>query len=176
MPREFTLFWNLCLLRTSPDQIPYSLPLAWLVFALWAAVALPLVLSVPGLEGARVPLFLAATAGVEFVVVAVLLGTRGLGSRLLQTMTALLGADLVLNLLSWPMVLPFAGERTPEAVAAAVGQLLLFGWSIAVKGHILRSALELPRFAAYMLAVAIAFGTMVAVGVLFPDLAAAPRD
>jgi len=173
MPPAISLFWNLCLFRTGPEQVPYSPRLAGWVLALWAMVALPLVLSVPGLTGTRAPLFMAATVGTEFIAVALLLGWRNLGSRLLQTMTALLGADLLLNLLSWPLVLPFAGERTPEAVFAAFAQLLLFGWSIAVKGHILRSALELPRFTAYLLAVTLALLTMALVGTLFPDLAAA---
>lgn len=176
MPPAISLFWNLCLFRTGPEQVPYSPRLTGWVLALWVVVALPLVLSVPGLTGARAPLFMAATVGTEFIAVALLLGWRNFGSRLLQTMTALLGADLLLNLLSWPLVLPFAGERTPAAVFAAFAQLLLFGWSIAVKGHILRSALELPRFTAYLLAVTLALITMALVGALFPDLAAPRGD
>lgn len=173
MPRALTLFWNLCLLRGGPEQVPYSSAFAWGVFCLWLAVAMPLALSVPGLAGPRALLFVVTTAGVEFVVVALLLSWRGFSARLLQTLAALFGADLLLNLLSLPLVLPFAGEHTPAAVYAAIAQLLLFGWSVAVKGHILRSALELPRGIAYLLALSMALATMATIGLLFPDLVAA---
>lgn len=173
MPGTFSLFWKLCLLRGGPEQVPYSSRLTLGVLAAWLAAALPLALAIPGLESGRALTFVLCTLAVEWLGVSLLLRWRNHGARLLQTMTALLGADLLLNLMSWPLVLPFAGEQTSAAVYAAVAQLLLFGWSVAVKGHILRAALDVPRAVGVLAALLLVLLNMMVAGLLFPDLAVA---
>ncbi len=173
MPGLFSLFWNLCLLRSGPDQVPYSSRLTLGVLTIWVMAAAPLALAIPGIETRQTPLFLGGALAVEWLAIALLLRWRGFSARLLQTMTALLGSDALINLLCWPLVLPFAGEKTPAAVVAAVAQLLLFGWSVAVKAHILRSALEVPRAIAVMLTLTLVLLNMMITGLMFPELTAA---
>lgn len=178
MTRELSLFWQLCLLRTGPEQVPYSPALALLVLAGWIGVTLPLAFAQLPADGTRIFTFLVVNAVLAVVALALLLAVRGFGARLQQTVTAFFGTDLIFNVLSWPLVLPFAGvplrDPAPAHVAALAAQLALLAWGLVVKGHILRSALEVPRLSGWLLAVAITLFTTALAGALFPDLMPAP--
>lgn len=174
MTRELSLFWQLCLLRTGPEQVPYSPALALLVVVGWIVVTLPLAFAQLPVDGTRAVTFLVVNAVLVVVALALLLAVRGLTARLLQTVTAFFGTDLIFNALSLPAVLPFAGlplqDPAPAHLAALVAQLILLGWGLVVKGYILGAALAVPRFTGWMLALTITLLTTALSGALFPDL------
>ena len=144
--------------RVGPDVLPASRFLLGLVLALHLVVytfdlwvletAAPRLFALPIID-----------AGAQGVFFAVLLATMGLPERLLQTLTAAYGAELVLEIVYLPIALAMnTGAETPIAALgsfAALGLLLL---SLAVKGHILHRATGLP----YFVGVTIALGLSLA--------------
>lgn len=153
-----SLLVDLCRLRRGPQDLPYSpvltrnLVVLGLVCDLIYVAALEVRDPLP-----RVLLGLAMTLLVPWL----LLVSRGRRERYAQTLGALAGTGVLFTLLFLPVALwaqqhapPAAAETlTREQVAAGWMVLGLLGWRLAVNGHILRQALDVPRAAGVALAV-----------------------
>ena len=132
---------NICLLRAGPQALPAHYPLLWtLVAAYWASGLALLDAADPDANNLYAMTISAVFAlGFSYA----LLALRQFAGRFAQTATALFGTDLVLLLPSAPLLLQAAasGEALPH-----LGLLVVWMWSIAIKGHIFRHALEVPLF------------------------------
>jgi hypothetical protein len=150
---------DLCLLRSGPQELPYSPRLTRNLVLLGLGCDL-LYVSALEVSGAtpRVAFGLAMTLLLPWL----LLVWRQRRERYAQTLGALAGSGVLFTLLFLPLALwarqhtPPAGvqELTQQQIAAGWLVLGLLGWKLAVNGHILRHALDLPRSAGLGLALA----------------------
>lgn len=128
MTALLTLFFNLCLLRAKPQDLPASGLLPGAALAAYFLAGLMIALT----QQSAGPAVLAALA--DSAVLALLTHTvlllRKRPERLPQTLSALAGAGAVIQLIAWPLL-------TSPALLAA-----LLIWSLAINAHILRHALE----------------------------------
>ncbi|MCG6872715.1 MAG: hypothetical protein LJE84_10525 [Gammaproteobacteria bacterium] len=140
-------FVALCLFRARPQDLPTSNALLWMA-AMLAVIS--------GVQDLSRPLASVILALVQIALVAALvqgmLRLRNFPDRATQTLTALFGANAVLNLLSLPVIswLREVGETDPTPQFFA---LLLVGWILAVTATILRESLEVSRGAAIGLSI-----------------------
>ncbi|MDH3587871.1 MAG: hypothetical protein OEQ74_00570 [Gammaproteobacteria bacterium] len=151
--------------RAGPEHLPASRFLLALVVAGHISIYLAgmLALDVAPPRAVMLPFLDAATQAAFFS--ALLMGL-GLQERLLQTLTAVFGADIVLNTVSVPLALFGTAEPgAPGASVIALVTIVVMLWSLGVKGHILRHAAGFP----YFVGVAIALGFFV--GFLALDIA-----
>lgn len=148
MTAVFQLFWNLCLFRLGPERMP---TLGAFVLAVVAANFM--VSALVGISGPfadrpgaalALPVMHAAllAAGTWLVLLA-----KGLQARFTATFTALMGADALITLLSWPIALLLEPATEPRGVDVlmALLQFTLFFWWIAVAGFVFARALEISR-------------------------------
>jgi len=142
------LFWNICLLRQPPQDVPASWTLFLLVLSLNLVIDSLRVSEQVGLPQAVVLILI--YSGALLGVIVLLLGLLGHLARAQQTLTALLGSGLLITLcilpVEWVMAL-FPGSE------GMFGFLLLFlyVWSLIVTAHILRHALSVKFFFAAVL-------------------------
>lgn len=127
-------FFNLCLLRASPQDLPSSNRLLGAALVAHLAANLLTGLGETGLEnaliaGAMDTLLLVALTHTGLMV-------RNLRERTRQTLTALAGSGALLAVLAWAVV---TAAETVTAQAWLVWLPFLF-WFLAVYGHILRHA------------------------------------
>lgn len=91
--------------------------------------------------------------GMQYIIVAALLTTRGFSPRLPQTLTALSGTGFIFGLMSL-LILTRVDPNQPQPDLALV-YLAIFGWSLAVDAHIYRHALSVKMNIGLLLAVLI---------------------
>lgn len=98
------------------------------------------------------------------------LGVYRKPERRLQTFIALLGTGGLLSALAIPLHLwrQAAGADQSTAMLPALGLFLLLLWSLAVTGHILHHALEIPYLGSVLLAMGYFALNVVLFALLFP--------
>jgi hypothetical protein len=144
-------FVDIMLHRRGPDSLPSSGFLLWLLFGCVLATAF----AVRMIEGIT-PLGVAVTlllAGLELWFVWAVLRAFGKEPRFWQTMTAVLGTDLIINVLAAPLV-PFSEPPTSTEQQLSFAWMALAAlelWSIDIMAFVLSRALERP----YLLTLAI---------------------
>ncbi|MEZ5581591.1 MAG: hypothetical protein R3F37_01305 [Candidatus Competibacteraceae bacterium] len=152
----FNLFLDICLLRKGPQDVPASTALLQLSLALYAISGLVLLLATLDLISAftLVTLDLGLLVGLTYGV----LNLLGRGPRFAQTLTALAGTGVLLELIAWPLAMWIGQASIRQETAALPGllYLVLLGWNIVIIGHILRHALSIT----------LAFGVLYAFGYL----------
>lgn len=140
-------FFELAILRRGPEDLPASLLLMWLCAGGHALLTLVVVAPLYPFGVALIQ------AGIDLMLLggftAMVLASRNLTSRFLQTYTALLGVGLLLGLIMLPLVLDLRMVENPEEVSTftTVAYLVLLGWLLTAYGRILRSALDLKTSA-----------------------------
>lgn len=157
-------FFELCLLRRAPQDLPASTALLWTVLVAELAIGL--------VVGLAAGLSLGVSLVQDTLEAGLMLGalyaglyfTRHLG-RLVQAATALLGTSALISLAALvPLALnPTGSEETDAAALGAVLLLGLMGWSVVVAGHILRHTFGISL--AQGAAIAVAF-QILAIGLL----------
>lgn len=166
----FALFWQICIFRRGPHDVPYAPALTGLLLVLVAGLGALSIWLLAGVDSPRPDdkpvapftqmlvqwLALAIWLGLVFV----LLRFKGLGNRYLQTITAALGTDIIMAL---PQFASFTilATQAPESTLAAIGQFtLLFAyvWDMLIKGHIYAGALNISRLQGNLLSLALSFG------------------
>jgi hypothetical protein len=138
----FRAFFNICLLRKKPQDLPSSYDLLLICLFLYATInsLLALTTTTPGN---------AVLSGVleTFLVSVITLGILKLNrhpERWVQTLTALTGTGCILGILALPL---FSGALLLNTgdllqVLLVILYLILIIWSLAIMGHILRHALD----------------------------------
>ena len=137
----FKVFFDICLLRRKPQELPGSVELLTV-----SAVAYLLISSILMLVSASPGQALVSSL-FELVLVAlitfVILQLNHHPERLLQTLTAIFGTGCIISLLALPLV--YSGLLSQPGsllqAAAVLFYLALLFWNIVVMGHILRHAL-----------------------------------
>ncbi len=169
MSALFNYFFELCLLRAKPQDLPASNVLLVLIIAANVLVG---VLAFSGLYGGVLRAFMAGAIENLFflVVLGALLYFKGLLPRFNQTATALLGSSTLLAVILIPLY-SMSGtetERTATAAVADLGALALLIWSLSIMGHVLRHAIEVPFGRGIMFALMYFLLSSLFVGSLFP--------
>lgn len=154
--------WNIALMRAGPQDLPTGRSSPVLAVVLFA-----LVIAVSGLvdtrEAGRVDLADSIVASIvvsialPLILTASILAARGQSARFGQTAAALFGTGALIGLINIPLAF---SSQTPAPAPLAVLALIGLFWSLAVDGHIWRSALDC----------AYAVGLVVAVVILFLQL------
>ena len=156
---------GVCLLRTGPQDLPYSV-----VATRGALVALLLFQAGVGIATGSQGPAIVARLGVTLLLLAGvtpwLLGARGLGNRTAQTLLAQAGAGLLFSMAMLPAafaLLPYlatgdgtatgAGAAPPQAMLPALAMLVLFLWKLRVDASIWSHALDVRRQQGLLLAV-----------------------
>ena len=144
-------FVDIMLHRRGPDSLPSSGFLLWLLFGCTLAIGLALQL-IQGLTALGVAVEL-LVAGFELWFIWAVLRAFGRQPRFWQTMTAVLGTKLIINLIAAPFV-PLVEPPTStqqELSVAWLAIVFLQLWSIDIMAFVLSRALE----RAYLLSLAI---------------------
>lgn len=144
------IYWNICRLR----QGPQDLPAAQSLFV--ASLLLYLLIStiIGGFELAPERALFSSVVEVVLMLgmIRMMLWARDLWPRFQQTATALLGSGALLGFIAVPLMWWQAQYEKPlEAFAPSLLVFALFVWSVAVTGHILRHALNIPFYAGVVL-------------------------
>lgn len=154
----FALFRDVLMLRRGPQDLPHSPVL--LAALCVVSVVVDLVLASFLLDG-PVPFTRALFSLLLLIALpALALSMAGLAPRLVQTATALVGTGIVFSLLALPVVagvgeLPSdPSELTPSQQLFGLISIVLLAYQVAVKGHILRHAMDVPLRAGVLLAIA----------------------
>jgi len=139
------LFWNICLFRRGPQDVPSTDALTAILLLLTAAIGTLIVYI-------NYPMATALRAGVVdsasvWVTTAALLTLFRHPRRIRQTFCAIAGSGLVVSLLALPLIYwgNVTGEATPDAVAPGLLLTLLIFWNISINAHVYRHALGSDR-------------------------------
>jgi hypothetical protein len=138
MAALFQVFWQIALLRRGPQTLPASRELLWLLLAAHWLIGVILVLDTFSLDRA----LLSGLLGTLIMVAVVhgLLLVHRHYNRVTQTLGALAGCEILLGLLTLPLLVLLGMGGELQALATILW-LLLLGWSIAITAHIFRHAL-----------------------------------
>ena len=137
----FTMFWNLCLLRTGPERVPTAPAFIATVLILDIALNISALVPMNRVSLAAVSAIIATTATIAAVTFAIL-STKGLQARFAATFTAIIGSDMIIALVQLallPMVI-LLGQTGVN--------ILLFAsliWALIVIGFIFQRAMEVQR-------------------------------
>ena len=153
------LLWDLCRFRRGPQDLPYSVALARALVLADAGAGLLYLRVVGAGEGGVARL--AVSLLIALLLPWVLLRSRGLGDRYVQTLSALVGTGVLFTLAYLPVAalaadlpVPKLGETpTREQLAVAWLTLALVAWKLTINGHVWRHALNWPLAAGVALAV-----------------------
>lgn len=146
------LFWNICIFRRGPQDVPHSpfllgtLLVINIVFGFFA-------LMIPDYNGLRHPLtqilsFLVVATLISMGFVIMVLWVHGHVSRTLQTLTAMQAADTIIGLAQLPfsLMVSFVGKNGSLVVLFYLGTMAALLWQLAVYTHIFRHALSCSIF------------------------------
>lgn len=138
----FRAFFNICLLKKGPQDLPLSRELLALCLLLYTAVNILLALTTTT-PARAIASGVLETALVSVLTIIILRLSRHPG-RWVQTLIALTGTGCILGIMALPL---FAGSLlfdSGELLQAllVILYLILIIWSLAIMGHILRHALD----------------------------------
>lgn len=145
------LFWEICLLKKGPQDVPAAQVLFWIL--LLAGLLLDIIIALSFVNLQQAVLVVIANTLVLFGVVILLLVIMGYANRIIQTLSTLIGTGLVFSLLRLPVML-IVKLAPQNASMFGFIEIILLVWSLIVIAHILRYALSIQLF----LAGALAFG------------------
>lgn len=138
------LLFDICLLRSKPQDIPASSALMLLTLLAAIASGVP---AITGSVGGLVPALMIGLLDVALILalLRIFLGLTGLSSRWLQTATALFGTGVIINLLSIPVqvLLDSSSDHSTSQFLGALFYFALLVWSLVIMGHILRHSFKL---------------------------------
>lgn len=160
MSSLFRLFLDICLFRKTPQDVPYSGFL--FVSLLTINTVLGIVSIMVMFEETKTPglldtiIYVAIRTTVLLVVVYFIMYLLGFKKRILQTMTTLQGADLILGLAY--IIIGMSLTVIPAKSFLFLFIVMLFlGWGLAIHSNIFRHALSTSLFTAGFLAVGLFF-------------------
>lgn len=147
MKSILNLYWNICLFRRGPEDVPGLSVILGITLILNILVSL-----VVGIAFGKLAVSFAAislvisTATVGFLIYTVLM-LKKLEARFRQTFTAVLGTDILITLLCSPL-LWLVNQREQTAGLNLPGSVLLglMIWDLLIKGFIYQRAFDVGRF------------------------------
>ena len=148
----FETWLDIVRLRKGPDAIPHSPTLFLLTVVIWIVAGAVMTASASSL-GPRDFLLGIANSGVGIGCYVAIVVLAGRPSRILQTVSAILGCGALLTLLFVAcdaFLTPLLGQE----LAGLVATLVLL-WSIPVEGHIIARAIERHWYVGVVIATAV---------------------
>ena len=138
------LFFDICLLRAKPQDVPVSGPLMLLAIIAVVASGIPAIVKAVGgpISAITISLF---DVALTLVLLKIFLGIMNLSPRLLQTATAIFGSGFMINLISLPVVwlLFVSPENSGFRLLGGLLYFALLIWGLVIMGHILRHSFNL---------------------------------
>jgi hypothetical protein len=176
MKALWSLFWSVCQMRRGPEDMPYAPGL--LLLALLLNVLLGL-----GIQALTEPVSVLVALGIALLAVSLdavalwlLLAFKQHELRYVQGLTTIYGVDFLIGLLALPLVaLGTVAGDTPLLAVVVVGQMLLVGWNLGVRGFVYHRMLEIGIFQANMLSLTLFLLHIFLAAKLFPELLVAAR-
>lgn len=147
MYQLIVLFFEIAIFRKGPQDVPASPWVLRLILPVYVAVNLLILLLNEDWSSAFAQVFVDFLLNVGFSWP--LLYFAGKSGRFQQTLSALIGADIVINCIRIPAV---ASLNTEAADLAYIVMMVLMIWHLSVIGHIFRHALDKPIFFGLVLA------------------------
>jgi hypothetical protein len=137
------MFWQICLFRRGPQDVPQSHVLLALGLAANILLGGIAQLTVPNQDGLLILTLIDAVAVALFLYGA--LAWRGLTARFIKAYSAINGAGFIITLIALPVSawLAVYSDGDPDAAVPLSLLLVVRMWSIAVFCHILRETLEI---------------------------------
>ena len=168
MSRLILIWFDICLLRAGPQDLPASRELLGLSMVSYTLASF--LLSLPGYPLVAAGQLALMDAGLVVVFAATALYLTGKMARLTQTLTALSGTGTLLGLIALPVIQLLASGKESGQLALLAGMLwlLLFGWNLLVVAHIMRHALSVNFPAATGVALLYTLVAMQIINTLFP--------
>jgi peptidoglycan/LPS O-acetylase OafA/YrhL len=151
LPLIKTLF-DIVLLRKGPEDIPRSSILFILILGLWLFSSLAALALIEQFDDTDFFLGL-FSAMIGVLCYAVLVAASGHTTRLLQTISAILGCGALISLAfvaEYVLFLPFLGE-VPTGLLAN----LILLWSVPVEGHIIARAIDRHWYIGILIAIGV---------------------
>ncbi|MEQ1636029.1 MAG: hypothetical protein ABL903_05005 [Methylococcales bacterium] len=134
------LFFNICLLRHAPQDIPYSKTLLQLLVLIYAVVAF-LVLE-PHNNFLKTALEVLVEIFVTFSFVWGILAITNKSARYTQVLCAFLGTDALISFFALPALVASTTGQVDAGIISVLLGLMIWHW--VVIGHIVRHALSQP--------------------------------
>ena len=169
----FSLFWQICLFRRGPQDVPYApglLALLVILVLVLDAASIPLLsaFAIPS-DDPRAPeppsplVQLAAQVlmlGGWLLAIRIILQFKRLNGRFVQTATAALGTDLITSLpqLLFYVVVVANPVQSPLVGLSQLALLILYIWDMLIKGQIYSQAMNISRIQGNLLSLALWFG------------------
>ena len=151
LPLVRTLF-EIVLLRKGPDSIPRSAVLFSMILGLWLLSALVVLALIEQFDESDFLLSLfAGLVGVLCYAAVVVIS--GHSSRVLQTISAVLGCGALISLAfvaEFVLFTPFLGQ----SITGIVAQLILL-WAVPVEGHIIARAIDRHWYVGILIAISV---------------------
>lgn len=162
------LFVDIVLFRKGPQDVPASQLLLGLCLLAYLLIGELMLLMEDTLLRATLQVLLDAAMLAGFVTVT--LKIAGYGARVLQTLSALLGVDVLISILAFPVMISLS-----SGVERGGGYLLimLMIWHLAVTAHIFRHALSRSLWIGYAAALFYTLLSFQILQLLFGDASSA---
>ena len=148
MQQLFRLFIDVALLKKGPQDVPYSVFLFTLLFVV-VFVSDIILLQIPGPEGRAYTFVdvlkaLTITYCILLSMLYLVFYMQKKTNRYLQSITALTGFGLLVNILQFPIIfliqLALINKISGMVIMISLLQMFLFGWILVVNYHIFRQA------------------------------------
>ncbi|MCK5877151.1 MAG: hypothetical protein KAG43_05910 [Candidatus Marithrix sp.] len=159
-------FFDICRLRSGPQDLPSSTTLLKLTIIFYATIGLIL----PLIQISMTTAILSTIVDTALLIILVgsLLYFASYSARIVQTITALAGTNALFGIPVIPLFLINRSNFTSVEAVQNISNidfmllLLFYGvimWNFVVYAHILRNSLEIPMFASFVLTILISLLT-----------------
>ena len=158
-------FIDICRFRAGPQDLPHSRFLLVLIIILYSIVGY----IVTPIE-ATIPKVISSVIDTAMIIGFCYAGLwiRSMTNRGVQTITALTGTGVIFGLVSIGLFVLFPDLRNEEpTVFSSILILALVMWNIAVFGHVLKSALDIPFWAGIGIAVLYVYTSLRVTSVIY---------
>jgi len=162
-------FFKICKLELGPQDLPNSKAFLLLVAVVYMGIStiIPILFEIPILK-ALLQTFV--EINITFFLTFSLLYLTGHYSRIMKTLTAIIGVDIFFHLIALPILLLelYFKSISVDIGLAQILALLLVGWNITVYAHILRHALSSEFFVGFVITFVYLLVTIVILQSFFP--------
>lgn len=163
-------FFDICLLRKGPQDLPKSTVLLVLCLFMYTVIHVLLTLQSRSLVDALMVSFV--DVGFLLLVTSLILKQHQHLDRWHQTMTALFGTGVILGIFIFPLILGGIMNQ-PEAWIRQIIVLLfliMIVWNVAVLAHIVRHAISTSMGIAIMIAILYIWMSTLLITMIFPEI------
>ena len=166
------LFWQILCFKRGPEDVPYARNLLWLLIVINLTISITCqAIGRPSQFNIAVTLPIIALC-VEALFVFSLLRLKQLSNRFTQTLITILGVDSLLTLATIPLLIlgfQMIGQ-TPLLKFLGLLEVILLGWSIAIRAFIYHRALNVGLLLGNLIALMILLLTLSINVKVFPEL------